>query len=52
MQDLRREAITEAMQEAELDRDFLRQLATLYVDGLTPDEIKDYLAISDPETDR
>ena len=52
MQDLRALAIAEAMQEAELDRDFLRQLAALYVDGLTPDEIRDYLASADPEADQ
>lgn len=45
--DLAGEAIGQAMWEAECDRDFLRQVCTAYIAGLSEEEIKDYLGIAD-----
>jgi len=40
---LRAEAIAEAIWEAECDRDFLRQCVNCWVDGLSPEELNEYV---------
>jgi hypothetical protein len=45
MEDLRTQAIQEAMFEAELDRDFLRTLCTDWIDKLSPEDLADYLGM-------